>query len=189
MSQAFYAGGLTLDKGNNFINMPSGKAIAYRNSSTNKYKNAVFFTPNGTSISDWDITGNGVLVSVLSPQLTDAHNVLKLTIPAGVIMKLEPSVLARPSVKELALFDQVNFGFHVKSTHPNIAYTATNAPLGWAASTAHSGSGQWEFVGMNALVNRSAQSQFRFEVNNTTGGTIEIYVTTPTLVLVINYQP
>jgi hypothetical protein len=177
-----YAGGLTLDKGNNFVNMGSGKAIAYRNSVTNKFKNAVFFTPNGTSILDWDITGNGVSVSVLSPQLTDAHNVLKLTIPAGIVMRLEPSVLARPVVKELALFDQVNFGFHVKSTQPNIAYTATNAPLGWAASTAHSGSGAWEFVGMNAQVNRSAQSQFRFEVNNTTGGTITIYVTTPTLV-------
>jgi hypothetical protein len=177
-----YAGGLTLDKGNNFINMSSGKAIAYRNSVTNKFKNAVFFTPNGTSISDWDITGNGVLVSVLSPQLTAAHNVLKLTIPAGVVMRLEPSVLARPAVKELALFDQVNFGFHVKSTTPNIAYTATNAPLGWSASTAHSGSGEWEFVGMNALVNRSVSSQFRFEVNNTTGNPIEIHVTTPTLV-------
>jgi hypothetical protein len=177
-----YAGGLTIDKGNNFINMPSGKAIAYRNSSTNKFKNAVFFTPNGTSISDWDIVGNGVSVSVLSPELTGTHNVLKLTIPAGVIMKLEPNVFARPAIKELALFDQVNFGFHVKSTHPNIAYTATNAPLGWAASAAHSGSGQWEFVGMNAQVNRNAQSQFRFEVNNTTGGTIEIYVSTPTLV-------
>jgi hypothetical protein len=177
-----YAGGLTLDKGNNFVNMPSGKAIAYRNSSTNKYRNSVFFTPNGTSISDWDITGNGVSVSVLSPQLTATHNILKLTIPAGVIMRLEPSVLARPAVKELALFDQVNFGFHVKSTHPNIAYSATNAPLGWTASTAHSGSGEWEFIGMNALVNRSTQSQFRFEVNNTTGSTIEIYVTTPTLV-------
>jgi hypothetical protein len=176
-----YAGGLTLDKGNNFINMPSGKAIAYRNSSTNKFKNAVFFTPNGTDILDWDITGNGVSVSVLSPQLTATHNVLKLTIPAGVIMRLEPSVLARPVVKELALFHQVNFGFHVNSKHPNIAYSATNAPLGWTASTAHSGSGNWEFIGMNAMVNSAIPSQFRFEVNNTTGSTIEIYVTTPTL--------
>lgn len=177
-----YAGGLTLDKGNNFVNMGSGKAIHYRNSSTNKFKNAVFFTPDGTSLTDWTITGNGVSATVMSPELTAAHNVLKLTIPTGVIMRLEPSVLARPAVKELALFDQVNFGFHVKSSHPTIAYTATNAPLGWAASTAHSGSGTWEFVGMNALVNRTQQSQFRFEVNNNTGSTIEIYVTTPTLV-------
>ncbi len=176
-----YAGGLTLDKGNNFINMQSGKAIHYQNSNVNKFRNATFFTPNGTTVTDWDITGNGVTVQVMTPELTSSHNVLKITIPAGIIMNLEPSALARPAVKNLPLYDQVNFGFHIKINHPAIAYTATNAPKGWAASTAHTGSGNWEFVSMNAEVNRSQPARFRFEVNNTTGSTVEVYVTTPSL--------
>ena len=176
-----YAGGLTLDKGNNFIGLRSGKAIQYRNSNVNKFRNATFFTPNGTTIQDWDITGAGVYFQVLSPELTENHNVLKVTIPAGTIMRIAPSALARPQVKALPLYDQVNFGFHAKVSHNNIAYTATNAPQGWAASTAHSGSSEWEFVGMNAEVNRSQPAIFRFEVNNTTGGTITVYLSTPTL--------
>ncbi|MFK7946100.1 MAG: glycosyl hydrolase family 28-related protein [Saprospiraceae bacterium] len=176
-----YAGGLTLDKGNNYIGLRSGKAIQYRNSNVNKFKNATFFTPNGTTIQDWDITGTGVYFQVLSPELTENHNVLKITIPAGTIMRIEPSALARPQVKDLPMYDQVNFGFHAKVSQNNIAYTATNAPQGWAASTAHSGSGEWEFVGMNAVVNRSTAAIFRFEVNNTTGGTITVYLSTPTL--------
>lgn len=176
-----YAGGLTLDKGNNFINMKSGKAIHYRNSNVNRFSNATFFTPDGTTIQDWDITGNGVSVQVQSPELTEKHNVLKLTIPAGVVMRIAPSALARPQVKDLPIYDQVNFGFYAKLSHNNIAYTLTNAPQGWAASTPHSGSGEWEFVGMNAEVNRSQPGIFGFEVNNTTGGTITVYLSTPTL--------
>lgn len=175
-----YAGGLTLDKGNNFIEMKSGKAIHYRNSSFNRFKNAVFFSPDSSNIQDWDLTGN-VTLQILPPSLSEKGNVLKITVPAGVIMRLEPSALARPEVKELPLYDQVNFGYHVKVNKPGIAYTATNAPKGWAASTAHSGSDEWEFVGMNAEVNRAQPSRFRLEVNNTTGAAVDVYVTTPTL--------
>jgi len=176
-----YGGGLTLDKGNNFINMKSGKAIHFKNSNTNKFKNSTFFSPNNSSVKDWKITGAGISTEVLSPELTSTHNVLKLVIPAGVIARFEPDNFARPQVKELSIYDQVNFGFHIKINHPGIAYTATNAPAGWTNSTAHSGSGEWEFVGMNSYVNRNAPSRFIAQINNTTGSQIEVFITTPTL--------
>jgi hypothetical protein len=176
-----YAGGLTIDKGNNFINMQSGKAAPYRNSSANRFRNATFFTPNGTTVTDWDITGTGVTATVLAPELTDKHNVLKLTIPAGSTARLEPSVLARPQIKQLAIYKQVNFGFNVKTDKAGTVYTSTNAPSGWTISTPHSGSNEWEFVSMNAFVHQTQPAQFRLEIANTTGGTMEVFVTTPTL--------
>ncbi len=176
-----YAGGLTLDKGNNFINMRSGKAIHYKNSSFNKFKNATFFSPDGISIPDWDITGNGVSIEVLAPELSDVHNILKITIPAGANFAIEPSPLARPAVKELPLYDQVNFGFYIKTNQSSAAFAVTNAPKGWTSSIAHSGSDDWEFVGMNAEVNRSLPARFMAQINNTSGSEITAYITTPTL--------
>ena len=176
-----YGGGLTIDRGNNFINMTSGKAIHYRNSSTNKFKNSTFFSSDNTTVKDWEILGAGVSVNVLSPTLTPAHNVLEVTIPAGINMQLKPNATSIPIIKDLPLYDQANFGFHVKSTESDIAYTVTNAPTGWTTSTAHSGSGNWEFIGMNAVVNRSAPSLFMLHVNNTTGQAITVLISTPTL--------
>ncbi len=176
-----YGGGLTLDKGNNFINMKSGKAIHYKNSSFNRFKNATFFTPDNLTLTDWEISGTGVTMEVLAPQLSEVHNVLKFTIPAGSKLKLEPAALARPAVKDLPMYDQVNFGFYMKVKEKGVAFVRTNAPKGWTNSSTHSGSNEWEFVGMNAEVNRSTPSRFRAQVNNTTGSPIDVYITTPTL--------
>ena len=176
-----YGGGLTLDKGNNQIKMRSGKAIQFKNSSSNKFTNATFFSSDGINLKDWEISGNGISTEIISPELLAGSNVLKLNIPAGTIANIEQTALARPIIKELALYDQVNFGFHVKTDQPGIAYTATNAPMGLTISTPHSGSGDWEFVGMNAQTNRNAQPIFRLEINNTSGAAIEVFVTTPAL--------
>lgn len=176
-----YAGGLTIDKGNNFINMKSGRAIHYRNSSFNKFLNATFSTPDDATIPDWEITGNFEDLEIFPPQLTESHNVLKLSIPAGGIARLEPMPLSRPAIKELSLYDQVNFGFYVKAEIPNFAHAFTNATSGWTRSTFHSGSGDWEFIGMNAAVDRNAQGRFALQISNTTGTTQDIFISTPTL--------
>jgi len=176
-----YAGGLTLDKGNNFINMKSGKAIHYKNSSFNKFKNATFFSPDNINLPDWSFSGGNYTLEFESPELSDRNNVLKITVAAGAMVKLEPAPLARPKVKELPLFDQVNFGFHIKTDTPGVAFTSTNASLGWTNSAPHSGSDEWEFVGMNAEVNRNSPARFVGLFHNTTGSEVIIYVTTPTL--------
>ena len=176
-----YAGGLTLDKGNNFINMKSGKAIHYRNSSFNRFKNATFFSSNNSSILDWDIIGNGVTSTILEPELSPSHNIIKLTVPASGNVIFEPSALARPAVKDLPLYDQVNFGFHIKTKEPDIVFASTNAPNGWTNSNPHSGSNEWEFVSMNAEVNRTTTARFTLKIENTSNKSVDVYISTPTL--------
>lgn len=176
-----YAGGLTLDKGNNLIKMRSGKAIHYRNSSFNKFNNATFFSPDGISIPDWDVTGNFASMEVQEPLLTNVHNVLKFVVPAGGDVTLEPEALYRPKVKELSMFDQVNFGFHVKSAAPEMVHAFTNTTNGWTRSTFHSGSGEWEFVGMNSNIDRKTQTKCQLKISNNSGSEQTVYVSTPTL--------
>lgn len=177
-----YAGGLTLDEGNNFINLLSGKAIHYQNSNTNLFQNAVFNNFDGATLPKWQVQGSGVTIEVQSPALTSQHNVLKLTVPSGGIAYLKPTSDAIPTIKDLPLHDQINFGFHIKTTAPNVVSTVTNAPAGWTASQAYSGSGKWEFVGMNAFVNRNQQLDAKLMINNTTGSSLEVYISTPTFV-------
>ncbi len=176
-----YAGGLTLDQGNNFINLKSGKAIQYRNSSTNQFSNPNFYSPSEAGVSNWQFSGDGVSVAVMPPELLADHNVLRITVPPGGTADIEPTSNAIPAILDLPLFDQANFGIHAKVDHPDVFFALTNAPAGVTISEAHSGSGNWEFVGMNALVNRDAVSRFAFEITNTTGAELTIYLSTPTL--------
>jgi hypothetical protein len=176
-----YAGGLTLDKGNNAIEMRSGKAIQYKNSDYNNFDNATLFSPDGVSILGWDLQGNYTSMSVQSPELTNTHNVLKIIIPVGGQVFLEADECCRPKVSDLSMYDQVNFGFHVKAAAPEMVHTFTNAINGWTRSTFHSGSGEWEFVGMNASINRDVQSRFQLVMTNNSGTEQTIYVSTPTL--------
>ncbi|MEO1411691.1 MAG: glycosyl hydrolase family 28-related protein [Bacteroidota bacterium] len=176
-----YAGGLTLDQGNNFINLKSGKAIGYRNATVNQFSNPNFFSPSEGGISDWQFAGDGVTVSVLPPELIADHQVLRVTIPPGGTAEIEPQATAIPAILDLPLYDQVNFGIHAKVDFPDVFVAFTNAPAGIASSQAHSGSGNWEFVGMNALVNRSTVSRFAFQIANTTGAELTVFLTTPTL--------
>ncbi len=176
-----YAGGLTIDKGNNFINMSSGKAIHFRNDNYNRFRNAIFSVDKPNELHCWSITGAGVNMDILAPELTEKHNVLKLTIPAGVTATLQPNTMANPKRGSLKLYNQVNFGFYVKTSQADKVYATTNSPLGQTNSTPHRGNNQWQFVGMNAEVNQTDVPFYRLQIENTTGGNMVVFVTTPTL--------
>jgi hypothetical protein len=176
-----YAGGLTLDKGNNFINMSSGKAIHFKNDNHNRFRNSIFSSCAMNELHCWDVTGTGVNIEVLVPELTEKHNVIKLTIPAGVTATINPDSEANPKRGSLKLFNQVNFGFYVKTNQANKVFATTNAPLGQTNSTPHTGSNNWEFVGMQAEVNQTTTPFYRLQIENTTGANMIVFVTTPTL--------
>jgi hypothetical protein len=176
-----YAGGLTIDKGNNFINMSSGKAIHFKNDNYNRFKNSIFSSDAINELHCWDVTGTGVNIDVLAPTLTEKHNVIKLTIPAGVTATIGPDSETNPKRGSLQLFNQVNFGFYVKTNQANKVFATTNAPLGQTNSTPHSGSNSWEFIGMQAEVNQTATPFYRLQIENTTGANMVVFVTTPTL--------
>lgn len=174
-----YAGGLTLDKGNNFIAFRNGKNALFQNSNDNLFENAGFYGLDNNQIPYWDITGNGVQVEVVDSELISDHKVLKLTIPSGTIANLKPVNSAIPNAQELAQYKQLNVGIHAKLNQAGIAYWRTNAPEGLTISQAHSGNGEWQYISMSNLVNQNATLDTRFEVNNNTGSTIEIFLTTP----------
>lgn len=174
-----YGGGLTIDQGANIINMRSGKALDHQPAANNLLQNASFHGFDGTQLPYWELIGTGLTASILPPELSEEHNVLKLVIPAGVVADLRPSTLYVPKLMALPEYGTLNFGAFVKIAVPSIAYARYNSPTGITSSTPHPGDNQWHFIGMT--MSTSATPDPRIEVNNNTGATLEVYITMPTL--------
>jgi len=177
-----YAGGLTLDEGDNFIGFRTGKATDYFDSRSNLFENSTFEGFDGTDLPYWDITGNAAgTTELLTPELTPNHKVLKLTIPAGQVVNLEQAGFYVQNQGNLPLYEQVNFGMYVKVAEPDVAYLRVNSTGGVTVSQAHHGDGKWHFVGMTQNLNPNTTLDARLEINNTTGGNLEVYVSVPTM--------
>lgn len=176
-----YAGGLTIDEGNNYIAFRSGKATRYFDGRSNIYENANFFGFENGALPFWDITGAGVTAEIQDAELSPQHKVLKLTVPAGITANLEQTVSSIPTLGDLERYQQVNFGMYVKCNQPDIIYTRMNAPTGVTVSQTYNGDNQWHFVGMNAAVNTTTTLDARLEIANTTGSNVIVYISMPTM--------
>ena len=174
-----YGGGLTIDQGANFLNLRSGKALDHKPAADNLLQNASFHGFDGTTLPYWELIGAGVTATVLPPELSEQHHVLKLVIPSGVVADLRPSPLFVPKLMGQPEYGTINFGAFVKIGTPGIAYTRYNSATGITASTSHPGDNKWHFIGMSMATGPSPDP--RVEVNNNTGAPLEVFITMPTL--------
>ncbi len=174
-----YSGGLTLDRGANFLDFRSVKYMDPAPETANLLENASFHGFANGQLPYWDVTGSGVSIEVLPPELAEGHNVLKLTVPPGVVCDLKPSALFLPKLMNRPEYQWINFGAYVRTSAGGVAYARYNAPAGVTASIPHPGDGNWHFVGMTARTGTTPDP--RIEVNNTTGAPLEVYVSMPTL--------
>jgi hypothetical protein len=174
-----YAGGLTVDLGNNDIAFRTGKATKFAQSSANLLENSVFNNFDGTALPFWSITGAGVVAMIQSAEISATNNVLKLTIPAGITANLKPN--PTPSVLDYPSYSQVNFGAYIKTTLADAVYTRVNSSGGVTISQKHAGDGIWHFVGTTQNLNTTQALDPRFEIANTTGSAIDVFITLPTL--------
>ena len=174
-----YAGGLTVDEGNNYIGFRAGKAAFFKNTRNNLYENPSFYGFDGTSVPFWDIT-NANTITVEDEDLFKENKVLKLTVVDGETASLKPSVLFIPTIKNHPLYSQMNVGMYVKASQAAMVYIRTNSPNGVTVSQAHQGDGKWHYISMNNLVNTATTLDTRLEIANTSGLEQAVYITAPT---------
>ncbi len=177
-----YSGGLTIDRGDNFIDLRSGKSLDYKNSGSNLFINSNFIGVDGNIIPYWEVQGTGINIEVLPPEIIPDHNVLKLTIPAGTTTYLRPSPTSLPQAFSTAQYNHVNFGAYVKTNRKNVVTTTCKAPAGIATGHYHPGDSEWHMVGMTGIVDRTTSYNPKFFINNAnSSSSTDIYITTPTL--------
>ncbi len=174
-----FAGGLILNRGDNIIEMRSGKAIGFHLPQGNQLDNATFHGFQNLQLPNWAINGTTSKIVVKKPTLTPQHNVLQLIIPAGETVTLSPSSLK--SEANLTAYQQVNFGYFVKTDKANTVCTTINSTDGLLSSQHHNGNNQWQFVGMNAPIDPKNGIKPNLHIQNTTGEEIKVQVTAPTL--------
>ncbi len=173
-----YAGGLTIDKGSNFINLTSGKSIGQKNPSRNLFQNTAFIKKSSTTIDQWKLSNNNVTFQLLDAEILPNYNVLKLTVPANESTTLEPQVAPLTLNSEYHKF--CTFGFYVKTNKSNTVKTTFNAPLGVVTSTPHSGNNTWQFIGMSSTANPLNTPVPKLLIQNTTNSNLDVFITCPT---------
>ena len=176
-----YSGGLTIDKGDNFINFKSGKSIDFKNASSNLFTNAAFKGVNGNTIPNWEVSA-GVTIEVFASEILDQHQVIKLTIPSGVNAYLRPSPVDLPEALSSAIYDHVNFGAYIKTDQPNLVTTICKAPAGITTGGYHPGDSKWHSIGMTSLVDKTTSYNPKFYFQNSgQSNDLVVYLTTPLL--------
>ncbi|MFK8102825.1 MAG: glycosyl hydrolase family 28-related protein [Saprospiraceae bacterium] len=169
-----YAGGLTLDRGNNTILLRSGKATKFINSSQNQFENASFLGYDGITIPGWKITGNPE-IEILDADLSPHHKVLKLK--TSGLTTLSPDERSNPALGNAPYFRQLNFGMYVKTDQQNSVALTSNVPNGVVTSQYHSGDNTWQFVGMTAAVDPTTSIQSQLIITSPS----TVYLTMPAL--------
>ncbi|MEM6724260.1 MAG: glycosyl hydrolase family 28-related protein [Bacteroidota bacterium] len=177
---ATFGGGGVVDNGNNTVEIKNCKGGYFSNPKGNVFQNSVFNGWDGSDLPHWDISGSGVVATVLAPDQVKGHNVLQIDVPAGVIAEIKPSGDVMPSPEALGIYDQANFGMLIKTTTADIAQMAMDAPAGVKVSAKHPGNGEWRFIGSNGLVDRQKSVNARLYIHNTSGSTATVYVCAPT---------
>ena len=177
-----YSGGLTIDNGDNFVLFKSGKSLGYKNSSTNLFVNASLKGLSNNTIPYWEIENSGIIIQESTDQYKANSNVIKLTVPPGIITYIRPQSSYLPKALSNSKYQTVNFGAFIKTDKSNIITTICKAPSGIATGLYHSGSNEWEMVGMTSKTDiiSSYNPKFYINTSSTLDSTV-IYITSPTL--------
>ena len=176
-----YSGGLTIDQGDNFINLKSGKSLDYKYASDNLFVNAALLGVESNSIPFWEVS-SGVTVESEPYTILQDQNTLKITVPAGQSSYLRPSTTYLPESLSPEVYDTVNFGAYIKASQADLVTTTCKAPAGIATGIFHPGDDEWHMIGMTSLVDKTTSYDPKFIIDNTSGtSSVVIYLTTPTL--------
>mmetsp|Transcript_35839 Transcript_35839/g.39910 ORF Transcript_35839/g.39910 Transcript_35839/m.39910 type:complete len:672 (-) Transcript_35839:102-2117(-) len=159
------------------LDLLSAKSVGLDPVPLNHYWNAAFKGLNtvDNTIPGWNIPSNGLVTIVPDEEeaaLYADHHVLSIQyLGGGGTFKLQADALPKSPGHSMA-----TFGIYAKSTVPNSICAAMRYDSGSIISSAHhSGSGDWEFIGMSAKYDPNAP-YFYFSITG------NVLVTAPTFV-------
>lgn len=156
------------------IDLMSAKSVGLDPVPLNQYWNAAFKGLVDNTIPGWSIPSNGEVTIVSKDEETPLyanHNVVSINYLGGGTFKLMADSLPKTPGHSM-----VTFGIYAKSDIANSISAAMRYESGSIISSAsHSGSGDWEFIGMSALYDQSAP-YFYFSITG------DVKVTAPTFV-------
>jgi hypothetical protein len=154
------------------IDLMSAKSVGLDPAPLNQFWNAAFKGLIDSNVPGWSIPNNGQVTISDTEALYADHNVLAIDyLNYGGPFKLQADILPKSPGHSF-----VTFGIYARTTISNAIVAAMRDERGSIISSAsHSGSAEWEFIGMSALYDKTAP-YFYFSITN------DVEVTAPTLV-------
>jgi hypothetical protein len=172
----FYAGGVVINRGNNTILLTSPDYAGQNNPGYNQLVNAAFHLPGSNGIpAYWMVSNPKVTISTAPDQFIPGESVLSIRVPPGVNCDVYPMPGYAPALGDAAWYAHANFNIMAKTTVPGVVKLTYNYAGGLVSSAAHTGSGNWEMVGLQAITARRLAPNPKINLNNS-GATTPLLV-------------
>ena len=177
----FFAGGTVINQGNNFIDMSSSNYNGDNLEGYNLFTNASFNLPNVKGIPEfWTISSTTASVVALPGEVITGQKILSIKIPPGETAEFYPRPEYAPKLGTYINYTYANMNVLVRTSGAGRAKMTYNSLYGVVSSTAHTGSGQWENIGLQALTNVTTNPNPRININNAgNNDTLVVDITAP----------
>jgi hypothetical protein len=177
----FYAGGVVINRGNNTILLTSPDYAGQSNPGYNQFVNAAFQLPGSNGVpAYWMVSNPRVIVSIAPDAFIPGESVLSIRVPPGINCDVYPTPGYAPVLGDATWYAHANFNIMAKTKVPGVLKLTYNYAGGLVSSAAHTGSGNWEMVGLQAITARRLPPNPKINLNNSAGtGTLLVELTSP----------
>jgi len=166
----FYAGGVVIDRGNNTILLTSPDYAGQNNPGFNQFVNAAFLLPDGNGLpAFWMVSNPTVSISIAHDQLITGESTVSIRVPPGINCDLSPAPGYAPVLGGAPLYAHANFNIMARTSIPGVVKLTYNYAGGLVSSAAHTGSGNWEMIGLQAITSTRLAPNPKINLNNARG--------------------
>lgn len=187
--EGFNEGKGLIDEGDNFVNTRSN-SNSFNNPGINVFKNAAFKSVVNSIVPRWEmVNGSGVTIIQKSPEILENHEVIEITIPAGIACKFRPELEYSPQSFVTEKYDHASFGCYIKGLYNSadsevlLTHHAQNPTKALVSSTPYTGDDTWDYLGLTVSTGGAIDLYPQIYINNSNNTeAITIQVTTPSYV-------
>jgi hypothetical protein len=176
-----FGGGVVINQGNNTISLATANYAGENTSGYNQFINSAFLLPAVNGIpAYWTVSNPNVRATITGDQIIAGESVLSIRVPPGSLCELYPESGYGPSLAGDPLYANGNFNVLAKTNKPAVLKLTYNYAGGLVSSIAHTGSGNWELIGLEAITNAALMPDPRIHLDNLRGtDTLEVSLTSP----------
>ncbi len=163
----FFSGGTVINKGNNNIEFTSPNYTGETNNAYNQLVNAGFklIGKNGLP-AYWSVSNPAVKAGTCPEKIIMEQNSIVLKVPPGTVADFFPEDNYAPKLGLAPVYQFANFSMLVKTWKKDACKLTYNYAGGLVSSTAHTGSGEWESIGLQAITNPTHDPKPKLHLDN-----------------------
>lgn len=165
-----YGGGVIINEGNNCVELASSNALGEQNSNINLFQNsALMILTKGSMPEFWTLSNSNAVFAEGSQEIIAGQKTLSLKIPPGQVCEMYPQTSFSPVLTGYSTYKYANLSALVKCSEAGKVKLTYNYSGGVVSSVAHTGGGNWETIGLQALTDVSIAPNPKIHLDNSAG--------------------